>query len=202
MQPLVSDSKNDSKKLVFTGKGLHRVENLRKEIYKISGEDVNLCFMCQKCSSGCPLSFEMDLLPSALLHAIRLNQIQTVIDSKTAYLCLSCMGCTTRCPQGLNIAKIIDSLKIILRRERVQFKEPWIMTFYDSMLWSMMSFGRVYELGMLMLLKLRTGNLFKDVSLGLKMLKKGKLKLLPSFQGSKDIRFIKRRLKTVAGEEI
>jgi hypothetical protein len=42
--------------------------------------------------------------------------------------------------------------------------------------------GRMYEVGLTGMLNLFTGNPFKDLPLGIKMVRKGKLKLLPSFR--------------------
>jgi hypothetical protein len=42
--------------------------------------------------------------------------------------------------------------------------------------------GRMYEVGLTGMLNLSTGRPFKDLSLGLKMIRKGKLKLLPSIR--------------------
>ena len=42
--------------------------------------------------------------------------------------------------------------------------------------------GRMYEIGLTGMLNLFTGHPFKDMSLAIKMIKKGKLKLLPSIK--------------------
>jgi heterodisulfide reductase subunit C len=45
------------------------------------------------------------------------------------------------------------------------------------------------------MLKLSTGQFTRDMGLGIKMLRKGKLKLLPSFQGSATARRIFTRVR-------
>ena len=42
--------------------------------------------------------------------------------------------------------------------------------------------GRMYEVGLMGGLNLFTGKPFKDLPLGMKMIRKGKLKLLPTFK--------------------
>jgi heterodisulfide reductase subunit C len=35
-----------------------------------------------------------------------------VLNSKTMWLCASCETCTTRCPQDVDVAKVMDAVKI------------------------------------------------------------------------------------------
>lgn len=167
---------------------------LAKEIYEISRENIYLCYECQKCSSGCPMSSDMDHPPSFLTHLIRLGLLEEVLRTNTFWLCLSCMTCTSRCPQGLDIAKVMDSLKMIAQKKGIAPTERKIASFYKSMIGSISTFGRVYELGMIMMLKLRTGDIFSDTDLGIKMVKNKKLKLLPSFG---DRRRVKKVIKGI-----
>jgi hypothetical protein len=53
----------------------------------------------------------------------------------------------------------------------------------------------MFELGMTVNLKLRTLEFLKDAGLGITMLRKGKLKLLPSLRGARATRRIFRRVK-------
>ena len=50
---------------------------------------------------------------------------------------------------------------------------------------------------MIVELKLRTFEFFKDAGLGMKMFKKGKLKLIPSFTGALRARKIFNRVKSI-----
>jgi len=153
-------------------------------ISSVSGVNVNLCFQCTKCASGCPVSFAMDYTPPQLIHAIQLGLSDLVFKSKTVWLCASCQTCTTRCPQEVDLAVVMDALRIIAQRQKLQAKVPEIPTFYRSALRTVALFGRMYELGMIVMLKLATRSLSKDIGLGLKMLMKGKLNILPTFKGA------------------
>ncbi|MBU2572747.1 MAG: 4Fe-4S dicluster domain-containing protein, partial [Elusimicrobia bacterium] len=82
------------------------------DIAKESGQNVNLCFQCKKCTAGCPVADEMDITPTQVIHAIRLGQNDLVLNSKTIWLCASCETCTTRCPQEVDIARVMDACRI------------------------------------------------------------------------------------------
>lgn len=170
------------------------VTALVDEIRQESAQNVNLCFQCQKCAAGCPLSYAMDYTPTQLVHAIRLGLDEMVMASKTTWLCASCQTCTTRCPQGLDIARIMDSVKIISQRGKHRSPEPLVLAFYRSLFGSIFFFGRVHEITLVVFFKLRTGRFFEDLALGWKMLLKGKLKLFPLWGGGRDLRRIRKRI--------
>ena len=159
------------------------------------GQNVNLCYQCGKCAAGCPVAYAMDFTPTQIIHAIRLGMDNLVLKSKTVWLCASCETCTTRCPQEVDIAKVMDAVKIIALKRGAKSQVPQVPAFYKATLGNIKMFGRMYELGMIGVLKLMTGEFLKDMDLGMTMLKKGKLKLFPSFTGSSTTKRIFRRVK-------
>ena len=160
------------------------VSEFAETIRGTTGLDVNVCYQCRKCTAGCPVAYAMDYPPAQLMHAIRLGLQDLVLNSNTMWLCASCETCTTRCPQEVDIAGVMDALRIMATRAGVKPKVPEITAAYCSGLTNIRFFGRLYELGFAGMFYLSTGQLTKDLSLGIKMFKKGKLKLLPSFRGS------------------
>jgi heterodisulfide reductase subunit C len=170
-----------SKKTVQIGAA---VSDFGATIKSISGLDVNLCFDCRKCASGCPVSYAMDYTPTQLVHAIQLGLTDLVLNSKTIWLCASCQTCTTRCPQDIDVAGIMDAARAIAQREKVKAKIPEVTAFYRSSLRNIRLFGRMYELGLIIMLKLLTRNLTKDMGLGIRMLRKRKLSIFPSLSGA------------------
>ncbi len=161
-------------------------EMIRKE----TGENVFLCYQCQKCSSGCPVAEHFDLAPNQLMRAIQLGQKEMVLHSKTIWLCAMCETCATRCPHDINITKIMDGLKIIAQKEGIESKVPSVPLFYRAALRGIRWFGRMYEAGLMGEIYLRqmwSGQLNyqqvwkSDLPLALKMYKSGKLKLFPTF---------------------
>ena len=160
-----------------------------------SGVDVSFCYQCGKCASGCPVAYAMDLTPSQLIHAIQLGLTDLVFSSKTMWLCASCQTCNTRCPQDVDVAEVLDTVKILIQREKKKPALPNVLKSNEHFLKNIKWFGRTYELGMVALLKLATWNLTQDVGMGFKMFKKGKFNIFPRFKGSWAVRKIFRRAK-------
>ncbi len=171
------------------------VSEFAEAIKETSGLDINLCYQCKKCTSGCPVAYTMDYTPTQLIHAVRLGLNDLVLNSATIWLCVSCETCATRCPQELDLVKVMDTLRIMAMRAGIKPKVSEVAAFYHTGLNNIRFFGRMYELGLIGMLKLSTGQFTKDIGLGIKMLKKRKLKLLPSFQGSSITRRIFAKVK-------
>lgn len=91
--------------------------SFRVKVEELSGEKLNLCFQCGACSSGCPLTQEMDLLPSKIIRYVQLGE-EEVIDSKTIWICSTCFNCEVRCPRGINIANLMEALREIKLRSK------------------------------------------------------------------------------------
>lgn len=158
------------------------------EVEKSSGISISACYQCKKCSSGCPVTFAMDYLPNQILHMIQMGLKDEVLKSATIWVCASCETCSTRCPNDIDIAKIMDVMRMASRRAGLAVGEKRVPIFHEAFLSSIKSKGRVYELGMIgqytlksgdVTAKLKSGSLMEEVKLGWQMFKKGKLRLIP-----------------------
>ena len=138
------------------------------------------CFQCQKCSAGCPVAFAMDLKPNQIMQMVLLGMKERALSCKTIWICASCYTCSTRCPNDIDIAKVMDWLRQTAAAEGKPAAEREVPLFHRAFLDSIRTHGRVYELGMMVQYKTKTGKFFDDIKLGWKMFIKGKLKLLPS----------------------
>jgi heterodisulfide reductase subunit C len=99
--------------------------SFKARVEELSGENIDLCFQCGACSSGCPLAQEMDLLPSKVIRYAQLG-IEEVLDSKTIWVCSTCFNCEVRCPRGIDIANVMEALRqMVLRKkyDRVRLDE-------------------------------------------------------------------------------
>jgi len=95
-----------------------------KKVEDISGQNVLACYQCGKCSAGCPMVSLMDLLPNQIIRLIQLGQVSDVLNSKTIWLCASCFSCTVRCPKGVDLAKVMEALRLLLLRKSTNYVEP------------------------------------------------------------------------------
>ena len=157
------------------------IHSFRNRILELSGEDVARCIQCGKCSAGCPISPEMDLQPNQVIHLIQINDPQAVLRSSTIWLCASCQTCSVRCPDGIDVAKIMDSVRKLSVEEKVPPGEGNGAKFNELFLDSIRKRGRVNEMEILLQYNLATHQPFKDTHLGLLMFAKRKL----SFSGRK-----------------
>jgi heterodisulfide reductase subunit B len=154
--------------------------DLAERIQSATGENVFLCYQCIKCTSGCPLAEYFDLAPNQVMRAAQLGMDDLALNAKTPWLCASCQTCTTRCPQGIDVAKVMDFLVAEAGRRGIKSKVPEVALFNKVFLRNANILGRAYELGLMAEMNLRTRHLFKDVGMGLNMLRKGKIKVLPA----------------------
>lgn len=90
-------------------------ENLCARVEELSGENVFACYQCGMCSAGCPLTEEMDRLPSQVIRSLQLDD-PTLLDSNAMWVCASCLACEVRCPKGVDLAKLMEALRQIMLR--------------------------------------------------------------------------------------
>jgi len=161
------------------------------EVVQASGEKLQACYQCQKCSSGCPVAYAMDLLPNQILRHIQYKHRERVLSSKTIWICASCYTCSVRCPNNIDIAKIMDTLRHLAIRSGFPPGEKDIPLFHSVFLNTIKSKGRIHELSLILQLKFKTRDFLKDAALGWKMFRRGKIKLLPStLRGGREVREI------------
>jgi len=91
----------------------------------------------------------------------------------------------------------MDAVKIITLRGGIKPAIPQVASFYKAALANIKKCGRMFEMGMIVGLKMRTFEFFKDAGLGMKMFRKGKLKMIPSLTGALRTWKIFRRVKSV-----
>lgn len=93
-----------------------RKEFLNK-VAELSGEDVSACYQCGKCSAGCPLAVEMDILPNQIIRKVQLGLENELLLGESIWKCVSCMTCAARCPKDISLCNIIEALRIIYLEE-------------------------------------------------------------------------------------
>ncbi len=177
-----------------------------QEVEKRSEQNVSSCYQCGKCSAGCPICQDMDFSPNQILRLIQMGLKDEILASSSIWMCASCQTCTTRCPLKIDLAKIMDALRIIshMQDHQKKFKPKSFVKdlagrTYDSLLKtldmdvtsnlkvfakvfleSIRQYGRLSEVGLILNYNINSGFLFSNVKNCPAFLSRGKLKIKPA----------------------
>ena len=160
---------------------------LAAELRSQTGQNPAECYQCGKCSAGCPMAVETLLRPHDVMRLIGGDRRETLMRGESIWLCLTCETCTARCPNGCDPARMIDALRemSIARAPRA------IGAFHRSFLDQVKANGRMFELGLVIEYKIRSGMLLNDALSTPGLISRGKLKFVPSpIKGVADVRRI------------
>ncbi len=178
----------------------HNAAKFRQQLYLESGVNERNCYQCGKCSGGCPAAFSMDYMPREIIRMVQLGLIDEALSSHTIWLCSNCITCYTRCPRSVNLPQLMDALRIKAQQKGMA-AEKKISLFGQIFLDCVKRFGRVYEMGLIMIFNLKSRQPFKDVSHGPSMLLRGKIGLLPHrAENIETVRKIYERVREMEGE--
>jgi len=159
-------------------------------INRDSGQDVKKCYQCGKCSAGCPLAPFMDVLPNQVIRKVQLGMRNEVLNCESIWLCAYCSTCSVRCPRNIELAEVMDSLRILAQRENIRPKgrAKKVSIFNKGFLRSLKKYGRLHEFTTMLGFNIKSGKPFNNAETGLFMLTNGKLKLsVSSPQGMDEI---------------
>ena len=157
---------------------------------RIDGVPIQRCYHCRKCTAGCPVAFAMDYNPNTIIKMIQMGRRDEVLNSSTIWLCASCETCVTRCPNEVDIARMMDVVREMAIESGVRIKEKNILKFHEAFLSNVKMGGRINEPLMIVNYKLKSGDYFSDMALGISMFMKGKLSLLSP--RTKDMKSVKK----------
>ncbi len=140
---------------------------------------INQCYQCGKCSAGCPVAPEMDLLPHQMVRLAVLGDVERIVASRSIWICLTCHTCGARCPNGIDVPALLDPIRHRVVRDNIVTAEQQVPEFHKAFLKTVRMFGRVHELSLIGMYKTKTKTFFDDMKLGWEMFKKGKIHILP-----------------------
>jgi len=106
----------------LSSKTLHSV--WVEKIAEISGQNLASCYQCGKCSAGCPAVSAMDILPNQVIRLVQLGLEEELMRAKTPWICASCFTCLARCPRGVDLSKVMEAIRQIVLRARVDWVKP------------------------------------------------------------------------------
>lgn len=143
-------------------------------------EKIKSCIQCGSCSASCPTAYAMDYTPRQIIAALQAGRLERVLKSNTPWLCASCYYCTVRCPSGIEITDLMYALKRLAIKRGIYPKGSPVL--YQAFTGTVDRYGRSAEMELMARYYLRTLNplgLIKMAPMGLKMLLKGRLPILP-----------------------
>jgi len=174
---------------------------LADRLLRITGENAMLCYQCKKCTLGCPSAYAMKMKPHELMRALQLGLEDEVFWSGTIWICLSCETCNTRCPQDINILKLIDGLRTSSFKRAYYNPVPELPMLHRLFLRLVRRFGRIYELGLVLILNLKMVNPLKDIDMAMPMFLRGRLRIFPHrSEGARELRKVMSRLEAMEEE--
>lgn len=86
---------------------------LADRVNDLSGQTIQLCYHCHKCTGGCPAAHAMEYGPDRVLRLIQLGQQERLLASRDAWLCLECEMCSAHCPNDIDVAEVMVALREI-----------------------------------------------------------------------------------------
>jgi heterodisulfide reductase subunit C2 len=162
-----------------------------EKVIEESGQPVNLCFQCGKCSAGCPMIAEFDYPPNTVMRMIQLGRRDELLASRAIWMCVSCETCGTRCPNGIKTAAVMDTLRAACIEEGIKPADQVTVDLHTAFTANVKTFGRLHEATMLLLYKLKSKTIsIEDMELAIKLFLRGKIPLFP--KKSKDLEIIRR----------
>ena len=160
-------------------------DQIARLIVEKTGVDLDVCYQCKKCTSGCPVGKLVESPPSEIMRRLHLGADEELLNSDILWMCVSCETCSARCPMGIDIAAVMDALRHLALEKGAAKQKGNVPLFNWAFLKTVELFGRTYEIAMITAYKLGTGKFMDDTEKFPVMLKKRKISLLPSLGGDR-----------------
>ncbi len=171
-----------------------------EQIRAHSGVNVRDCYQCGKCTAGCPVAFAMDYTPRQVVRLVQLGLKEEALKCHSIWLCACCETCYARCPREIDLAKLMEALRIEAKGLGY-IPEKNVDLFSDLFLKSVEKYGRVHEMGLILQYNLQSGQLFKDAALGPKLFKDGKIHITAEkIEDNGAVKRIFDKVKNMGGE--
>jgi heterodisulfide reductase subunit C len=175
-------------RLVDQGTTFESSPQFADEVTEASGQEIEACYQCGKCTAGCPLAPAMDMTPNQVIRAVQLGLKDIVLECNAIWHCAGCATCASRCPRDIDMSRVMKSLARRCVVDGRKPKDPAALAFHKSFMESMGRWGRAHEVEIMSFTKLRNASQrLKDIPLGAALFGRGKLALLPHWvrEGSK-----------------
>ena len=91
----------------------------KREKRRLAGEYLDLCLTCGTCAGGCPVTGVDGMDMRKALRMVLLGLEQELIDSRWPWICTLCSRCESECPMGIDLVKMMRSVRARRDREKV-----------------------------------------------------------------------------------
>ena len=92
--------------------------SLSKSIREECGENVYLCYQCERCSSGCPTAAAMRYRPAQMMRMAQFGLADRLALDASIWRCLGCDTCTAHCPHNLSVRRLVEAMRRHVMQER------------------------------------------------------------------------------------
>ena len=175
-------------------------KNFCEEVKERSGQDINLCYQCLKCSVGCPISCHFDYKPNSMIRLIQYGDKEKVLTSHAIWLCVSCMTCGTRCPNEVDMSMVMGCLREMALESEYSFTvEKNVVLIHEEFIRSIKLWGRLHEASFFIAYMLRSFDFFAPIPSGVALMSRNKLPFIP--HPIKGIREVRKLFEKVYGEK-
>ena len=91
---------------------------MAKRIRQECGENVYLCYQCERCSSGCPTVPAMRYRPAQMMRLTQFGLEDQLATDASIWRCLGCDTCTAHCPHNLSVRRLVEVMRQHVMQER------------------------------------------------------------------------------------
>jgi len=172
-----------------------------REVEEAAGTALGSCYQCGKCTGGCPVCGEHEGGPREVLRLIQLGCREEAYSMAAAWRCVGCLTCGNRCPIGIEIPKVMDSIRQIARRDGAELDvasmkmDSFVLAFLDGI----RDYGRLFEPTMMVEYNVNSGYLVTNFHKGIAFISHRKLNAWPT--RIKKIERLRRMIDRIAEEE-
>jgi len=185
----------------ITAEVVERGDGLVREVIQRSGQALDRCFQCKKCSAGCPVAFTGEYRPHALIRQVQYGLTERLLSGRELWACLGCGTCGLRCPNGIAVDRVVDALREMARERGVKSRDRKVPLFHHVFLATVRRGGRLHEVSLIAHWKMVSFDLLRDMAAGVVMFLKGKIGLLPPrTPGVREVRALMARLADGRGK--
>lgn len=92
--------------------------DLAKFVREECGENVYLCYQCERCSSGCPTVTAMRYRPAQMMRIAQFGLGDSLVTDASIWRCLGCDLCTAHCPHDLSVRRLVEFMRQHVMQER------------------------------------------------------------------------------------